>query len=165
MKQVPLGQSGLEVSALGLGCMVIAGFYGPGSAEEAIRVIHHARDIGVTFLDSSDAYGAGKNEELLAQAIKGQRDDYVAVRRFMARGQRTELDGKWRRRRNVLYAQRGHYLVRCSRNRKRVITCCRGLLGSVPLHKQRRLRSPHLTQAPLQDRLLTLPRMLTQGTV
>lgn len=91
MRQVPLGRSGLEVSALGLGCMVISGFYAPGSTEEAIKLIHHARDIGVTFLDSSDAYGAGKNEELLAQAIKGQRDAYVIATKF---GNVRGADGK-----------------------------------------------------------------------
>ena len=91
MRQVPLGRSGLEVSALGLGCMVISGFYAPGSVEEAIKLIHHARDIGVTFLDSSDAYGKGKNEEILAQAIKGNRDDYVIATKF---GNVRGADGK-----------------------------------------------------------------------
>lgn len=82
MKTRKLGESGLEVSAIGLGCMVISGFYAKGTEDEAIATIQRAREIGVTFLDSSDAYGGGKNEELLARAIAGHRDDYVVSTKF-----------------------------------------------------------------------------------
>jgi aryl-alcohol dehydrogenase-like predicted oxidoreductase len=73
---------GLEVPVIGLGCMVMPGFYGPGSEEEAIATLHRAAEIGVNFLDSSDLYGAGKNEELLGRAIAGRRDDYIIATKF-----------------------------------------------------------------------------------
>jgi len=82
MKQRQLGRSGLSVSAIGLGCMVMPGFYGPGDEAGSIATIHRAGDIGVTFLDTSDAYGAGKNEDLIGRAIKGRRDDYVIATKF-----------------------------------------------------------------------------------
>ncbi len=62
--------------------MVMPGFYSPGSEEECIATLHHAADIGVNFLDSSDLYGFGKNEELLGRAIKGRRDDYIIATKF-----------------------------------------------------------------------------------
>ena len=82
MRTKRLGGSELEVPVIGLGCMVMPGFYGPGSEEQAIATLHRAADIGVTFLDSSDLYGAGKNEELIGRAIAGRRDDYVVATKF-----------------------------------------------------------------------------------
>jgi aryl-alcohol dehydrogenase-like predicted oxidoreductase len=82
MKKRRLGRSDLEVSAIGLGCMVMPGFYAPGEAAQSIATIHRAAEIGVTFLDTSDAYGQGKNEELVGRAIAGRRDDYVIGTKF-----------------------------------------------------------------------------------
>ena len=81
----------LEVPVIGLGCMVMPGFYGPGSEEMAIATLHRAAEIGVTHLDTSDLYGFGKNEELLAKAIKGRRDRYIIASKF---GNRRDKDGK-----------------------------------------------------------------------
>ena len=58
-----LGSSGLQVSAIGLGCMSLSGVYGKSGDEEGIAVIRDALDRGITFLDTSDAYGAGHNEQ------------------------------------------------------------------------------------------------------
>ena len=69
MQQRRLGQ--LQVSALGLGCMGMSEFYGQGDDTESIRVIHRALDLGVTFLDTADMYGVGRNEELVGRAIRG----------------------------------------------------------------------------------------------
>jgi len=91
MKTVELGRTGERVSAIGLGCMVISGFYAEGSREEAIDLIHHARDIGVTFLDTSDAYGKGANEEIVADAISGARNDFFIATKF---GNVRGADGK-----------------------------------------------------------------------
>ncbi|MBC8337361.1 MAG: aldo/keto reductase [Alphaproteobacteria bacterium] len=91
MKQRQLGNSGLSVSAIGLGCMVMPGFYGPGDEAGSIATIHHAVDIGITHLDTSDAYGAGKNEELVGRAIKGRRDDFVIATKF---GNIRDAEGK-----------------------------------------------------------------------
>ncbi|HWD60250.1 MAG TPA: aldo/keto reductase, partial [Stellaceae bacterium] len=72
----------LEVGAVGLGCATMTPFYGQPDRAEAIRTIHRARELGVEFLDSSDAYGAGRNEELIAEAVAGRRGDYVIASKF-----------------------------------------------------------------------------------
>ncbi len=82
MKTRRLGTSDLDVSAVGLGCMVMPGFYNEGSEAEAAATLHHAGDIGLTFLDTSDAYGNGKNESFIGEAIKDRRDDYVIATKF-----------------------------------------------------------------------------------
>src|SRR6266404_1489957 len=74
-----LGGSGLSVFPIGLGCMSFSGIYGPSDDAEAIRVIHHALDRGVTLLDSSDMYGWGHNEPLLGRALSGGRRAKVVL--------------------------------------------------------------------------------------
>jgi aryl-alcohol dehydrogenase-like predicted oxidoreductase len=73
---------GLEVSALGLGCMGMSEFYGPADEDEAVRTIHRALELGVTLLDTADVYGPFTNEELVGRAIKGRRDDVVLATKF-----------------------------------------------------------------------------------
>ena len=77
-----LGNSALTVSAVGLGCMSMSGVYGKGDDAESIAVIHRALELGVNFLDSSDMYGWGHNEELLARALRGRRDKVVLATKF-----------------------------------------------------------------------------------
>jgi aryl-alcohol dehydrogenase-like predicted oxidoreductase len=77
-----LGRSGLNVSAQWLGCMGMSEFYGPGDDEESIATIHRALELGITFLDTADAYGPYKNEELVGKAIKGKRDKLVLATKF-----------------------------------------------------------------------------------
>jgi aryl-alcohol dehydrogenase-like predicted oxidoreductase len=74
-----LGRAGLAVSEIGLGCMGMSFAYGPGERDEneSIRTIHRALDLGVTFLDTAEAYGPYTNEELLARALQGKRDGVV----------------------------------------------------------------------------------------
>src|SRR6266851_3848856 len=74
-----LGNSQLSVFPIGLGCMSFSGAYGKSDDAEAIRVIHHALDHGVTFLDSSDMYGWGHNEALLGKALAGSRRGKVVL--------------------------------------------------------------------------------------
>ncbi|MFO1079106.1 MAG: aldo/keto reductase [Reyranellaceae bacterium] len=74
-----LGGSALSVFPIGLGCMSLSGAYGGLSDEEGIRVVHHALDRGVDFLDSSDMYGWGHNESLLGRALAGGRRDKVVL--------------------------------------------------------------------------------------
>jgi aryl-alcohol dehydrogenase-like predicted oxidoreductase len=80
MQQRKLGN--LEVSALGLGCATMTPFYGEPDRNEALQTIRRARELGIDFLDSSDAYGAGRNEELIAEAVAGHRGDYVIASKF-----------------------------------------------------------------------------------
>jgi aryl-alcohol dehydrogenase-like predicted oxidoreductase len=82
MKFRPLGNSGLKVSALGLGCMGMSEFYGERDDDESVATIHRALDLGVTFLDTADIYGPLINEELVGRAIKGKRDKVVLATKF-----------------------------------------------------------------------------------
>ncbi|KAH7857285.1 hypothetical protein Vadar_010919 [Vaccinium darrowii] len=78
--RMKLGSQGLEVSAQGLGCMGMSAFYGPPKPDEdMIKLIHHAIDSGVTFLDTSDMYGPYTNEILLGKALKGGRREKVEL--------------------------------------------------------------------------------------
>jgi aryl-alcohol dehydrogenase-like predicted oxidoreductase len=82
MESRELGTSGLNVSALGLGCMGMSEFYGAASDADSIATMHRALDLGVTFFDTADMYGVGKNEELLGRAIVGRRDEVVIATKF-----------------------------------------------------------------------------------
>lgn len=82
MKMTELGASGIEVSRIGLGCMGMTPIYSPPSEEESIATLHRAIKLGVNFIDTSDAYANGKNEELLARGLKGKRDQVVLATKF-----------------------------------------------------------------------------------
>ncbi len=78
MKTRRLGSQGLTVSTLGLGCMGMSDFYAGRDDAESLATIHRALDLGVTFLDTADAYGQGRNEELVGRAVR-ERSDWVVV--------------------------------------------------------------------------------------
>ncbi|MBB3019005.1 aryl-alcohol dehydrogenase-like predicted oxidoreductase [Microvirga lupini] len=96
MQQRRLGQ--LQVSALGLGCMGMSEFYGNGDEAESIATIHRAIELGVTFLDTADMYGVGRNEELVGRAIADRRDKVVLATKFGnvrgPNGERLGISGK-----------------------------------------------------------------------
>jgi aryl-alcohol dehydrogenase-like predicted oxidoreductase len=77
-----LGSSGIAVSAIGLGCMSLSGVYGASSDDDGVALIRDALDRGITFLDTSDAYGAGHNETIVGKAIKGRRGEIVLATKF-----------------------------------------------------------------------------------
>ena len=83
MRQHRLGA--LTVSAIGLGCMGMSEFYGPTDDEQSIATIRRALDLGVSFLDTSDLYGSGHNEELVGRAIDGRRDEVQLATKFGVR--------------------------------------------------------------------------------
>ena len=80
MKKRTLGS--LEVSAIGLGCMGMSQAYGDADPEESERTLHRALDIGVTFLDTANAYGMGHNEELIGRVLKERREEIVLATKF-----------------------------------------------------------------------------------
>src|ERR1700722_2385012 len=77
-----LGPQGLEVSAIGLGCMGMSDFYGPSDEATNLRVLNAALDIGINFLDTADMYGVGANERLLANVLKTRREEIVLATKF-----------------------------------------------------------------------------------
>jgi aryl-alcohol dehydrogenase-like predicted oxidoreductase len=102
MERRTLGQ-GLEVSAVGLGCMGMSEFYGARDEEEALATIHRALDLGVNFLDTADMYGPFTNEKLIGRAIASRRDEVVLATKFgNVRGE----NGEWKGRRgDAAYVQ------------------------------------------------------------
>jgi pyridoxine 4-dehydrogenase len=85
MQTYRLGNTGPEVSVLGLGCMGMSGMYGPADRAESIATIHAALDAGINLLDTGDFYGMGHNEMLIGEALKGRsRDDIVLSVKFGA---------------------------------------------------------------------------------
>jgi aryl-alcohol dehydrogenase-like predicted oxidoreductase len=77
-----LGSTGLDVSRLGLGCMGMSQSYGASDESESIATIHRALDLGITFLDTADLYGAGANEQLVGKAIRDRRDEVILATKF-----------------------------------------------------------------------------------
>jgi len=77
-----LGRQGLEVSAIGLGCMGMSQSYGPADEVESIATLHRAIELGCVFFDTAEVYGPFKNEELLGRALKGRRDEVVIATKF-----------------------------------------------------------------------------------
>lgn len=94
MKTRKLGSEGLEVSALGLGCMGMSEFYGRGDESESVATIHRALDLGINFLDTADMYGPFTNEQLVGRAIRDRRDNVVLATKFAnVRGENGEFLG------------------------------------------------------------------------
>lgn len=83
MKKIPLGRSGMEISRLGFGCMGLAEFYGDALAHaDAEKLLDQALERGITFFDTADMYGSGRNEEQLAGFLKRRRKDVVIATKF-----------------------------------------------------------------------------------
>jgi aryl-alcohol dehydrogenase-like predicted oxidoreductase len=87
-----LGKQGLEVSAIGLGCMGMSEFYGTRDDAQSVDTIHRALDLGVNFLDTADMYGPFTNEQLVGRAIRGRREQVVVATKF---GNERRPDGSW----------------------------------------------------------------------
>lgn len=92
MQKIKLGSQGLQVPAIGLGCMGMSDFYGSSSEAQNLYVLLHAAEIGCTFWDTADMYGPFTNEILLSKVLKGRRDKITLATKFgISRGE----DGSW----------------------------------------------------------------------
>jgi aryl-alcohol dehydrogenase-like predicted oxidoreductase len=92
MQQRRLGSQGLQVSAIGLGCMGMSQSYGPADEQQSVATIHRALDLGVSFLDTADMYGPFTNERLVGRAVAGHREEVVLATKF---GNQRRPDGSW----------------------------------------------------------------------
>src|SRR6516225_8660584 len=93
LKKRKLGNQGLEVSELGLGCMEMSWAYGAPDDQESLATIHRALELGLTFFDTAEAYGPLTNEELVGRALKGRRGQVVIATKFGFRIQDKKLVG------------------------------------------------------------------------
>ena len=143
-----LGNSTLSVSAIGLGLMSMSGVYGKGDDAESIAVVHKALDLGVNFVDSSDMYGWGQNEELLGRAIKGRRDRVVLTTKF---GQVQSPDGKG----NLVDGSPAHVARACDASLKRLG------VDVIDLYSQHRVDP----KVPIEDTVGAMSRLVDQGKV
>lgn len=91
MQTRQLSSSGIQISAIGLGCMGMSEFYGPSDNKESLATFDRALEIGVNFWDTADIYGVGRNEQLVGEALKGRRDKVVLATKF---GFQRKVDGK-----------------------------------------------------------------------
>jgi aryl-alcohol dehydrogenase-like predicted oxidoreductase len=93
MKRRALGGSGIEVSAIGLGCWGMSGSYGPADEAESVATLHRALDLGINLVDTADSYGDGHNESLIGRALAGRRHEFVLATKT-GWVKRTGPDGK-----------------------------------------------------------------------
>ncbi len=141
-----LGSSGISVSAIGLGCMSLSGTYGASNDEDGIALVHEAIDQGITFFDTSDAYGNGHNEELLGKAIAGRREGLVLATKF------GNLGGRGGR---VADGRPEYVLSACEASLKRLG------VDTVDLYYQHRIDPT----VPIEETVGAMARLVEQGKV
>jgi aryl-alcohol dehydrogenase-like predicted oxidoreductase len=147
MEQRQLGKAPFKVSAIGLGLMSMSGVYGNANDDESIRVIHHALDQGINFLDSADMYGWGHNETLLGKALKGRRDRAIVATKF---GQVKLPDGK-----QAVDGRPEYVMQACEASLKRLG------IDVIDLYYQHRVD----TNVPIEDTVGAMKRLVEQGKV
>ncbi|HTY66979.1 MAG TPA: aldo/keto reductase [Alphaproteobacteria bacterium] len=146
MKMRRLGRNGPMVSAIGLGCMGMTPIYGMPDDSEVTATIHRAIELGMNFLDTSDAYANGKNEEVVGRALKGKRDKVVLATKF---GQKP-----WDNDRKI--DSRPEYVAQaCEASLKRLG------VDVIDLYYQHRVDP----QVPIEDTAGAMKRLVEQGKV
>ena len=148
MERRRLGGQGLEVSALGLGCMGMSEFYGPRDDDESVATIQRALDLGVTFLDTADMYGPFTNEQLVGRAIRGRRDQVVLATKF---GNQRNPDGSWVR----INGTPGYVRSACDASLQRLG------VDHVDLYYQHRVATP----VPIEETVGAMAELMRQGKV
>jgi aryl-alcohol dehydrogenase-like predicted oxidoreductase len=147
MKTIKLGNAGLTVPSIGLGCMGMSAFYGPTDEKEALRTLDRALELGCNFWDTSDIYGPYTNEELLGKSMQGRRDKVVLATKFgivQDGAQITGLNGS------------PEYLKRCcDESLQRLQT------DSIDLYYQHRIDP----QVPIEDTVGALAELVQAGKV
>src|SRR5436189_4140643 len=148
MKYRKLGKNGPRVSAIGLGCSGMTGDYGIPDDAESLATLHRAMELGVTLLDTADAYGNGKNEELVAKAIKGKRDKALIASKF---GNVRGPDGQ----RGGTNSSPDYVPVACEASLKRLG------VDVIDLYYQHRVDP----KVPIEDTVGAMARLVEQGKV
>jgi aryl-alcohol dehydrogenase-like predicted oxidoreductase len=148
MERRELGGRGLEVSALGLGCMGMSEFYGTRDGTESIATIHRALDLGMNFLDTADMYGPFTNEMLVGQAIHDRRAEVTLATKF---GNERREDGSW----VGINGSPEYVRTACDASLKRLG------VDHIDLLYQHRVD----TQVPIEDTVGAMAELVSQGKV
>src|SRR5690242_7252190 len=143
-----LGKSSLVVSAQGLGCMGMSEFYGETDDAESVATIQHAIDRGVTFLDTADMYGIGRNEELVGRAVSSQRHEVIIATKF---GNVRGADGSFQ----GVNGRPEYVQQACEASLRRLKT------ATIDLYYQHRVDP----RTPIEDTVGAMARLVEQGKV
>jgi aryl-alcohol dehydrogenase-like predicted oxidoreductase len=143
-----LGHDALRVSAIGLGCMSMSGTYGKSDDAASVAVIHRALDLGIDFLDSSDMYGWGHNEELIRRALAGRRGRVVLATKF---GQVRSPDGGG----NLVDGRAEYVRLACEASLKRLG------VDTIDLYYQHRVDP----KVPIEETVGAMARLREEGKI